>query len=308
MTIGFWRLEATEALRAAATAMHASGTVPSGHVYALAAARSDVYAQLARVTGLLVGGPPGREVPSRAAATDLLQSGPDATRLYTGLRGAALLEQDLPPAAAEPGEAAVRMRRAADAIGVIGDILASHVTPYGRPQTQEGWQIRARGGVAGGLADVGGLVVEAIDADRQLPGWLDGGGRHAQMDFHPLTRSANWAVNSRLREAADAVIAAGAGRLRLLNELDLSRQPLEQAGQPATVDAAVTAVDASRQWLWKHPDQIGVAHLHLVAQLGLAVHSLVDEPDSPARARWRDAAATVAARPPRPSRRRGAAR
>lgn len=295
MTIGYWRTEATDALRAGADAMQPGQLVPAGDIYAVAAARSDVYTRLARLTSLLLGGPPVGEVASRTVATDLLLARvPDATRLYGGLRGAGLLKQEFPPAPAEVGEAASRLRRAADAIGVIGDILASHVTPFRRPQTQEGLQIRARGGVAGGLADVGGLVIEAIAVDRRLPDWLGGAGQHPEMDFHPLSRSANWAVNSQLQAAARAVEAAGAGRPRLLDELDLTRQPLEQPATPATVDEAAAAINASRRWLWQHPDQIGVAHLQLVSQLGLALHSLVDVPDSPARSRWREVAAMVA--------------
>lgn len=295
MTVGHWRIEATDALRAAAAAMQPGELVLPGDIYAVAGARSDVYHQLARLTGLLLGGPPVGEVTSRKAATDLLLGRrPDATRLYGGLRGAALLEQELPITPSGVGETATRLRRAADALGVMGDILASHVTPFRRPQTQEGLQIRARGGVSGGLADIGALVVAAIAVDRRLPGWLDAAGQHPEMDFHPLSRSANWAVNSRLRVTARAVEEAGAGRPRLLDELDLSRQPRDQPSTPATADEAASAIDAARRWLWQHPEQITVTHLQLVAQVGLAVHALVDEPGSPARTRWRDAAATVA--------------
>src|SRR3954470_12828369 len=111
MTIGSWRAEATAALRAAAAGMRPGELVPAGDIYAVAAARSNVYAQLARLTGLLLGGPPVGEVASRKAANDLLFArSPDATRLYGGLRGAAVLEQTFPPAPAQVGEAGAGLR------------------------------------------------------------------------------------------------------------------------------------------------------------------------------------------------------
>jgi hypothetical protein len=294
-SVGFWRDEATTALRAAGAEMHVGQLVPPNDIYAVAVFRSTAYAQLARVTALLIGGPPVREVPDRKLATRLMrQPGKDANRLFAGLRGAAHLGPEYPLPSAELSAAAGRMQRAADAIGVIGDILASHVTPTGRPRTLEGRQICARGGVTSALAGVAQLTVEAIGVDRQLPGWLDCDGRRSEMEFHPLARSANWAVNGPLRAVAGAVIAAGADRPSLLDVLELSRQPFEHPPPVTTVDAAITAINAARSWLWQHPEQLTLAHLQLAANLGLAVHELVDEPGTPTRTRWRATLLTVA--------------
>jgi hypothetical protein len=62
----------------------------------------------------------------------------------------------------------------------------------------------------------------------------------------------------------------------------------------STADAAVTAINTARSWLWQHPEQLAVTHLQLAAKLGLAVYEIVDEAGAPTRTRWRATALAVA--------------
>jgi hypothetical protein len=54
-----------------------------------------------------------------------------------------MVERRFQPRPATLGGAGRSLRRAADAVGVIGDIVAGHVVPRQRPRTPEGAAIRA---------------------------------------------------------------------------------------------------------------------------------------------------------------------
>ena len=183
------------------------------------------------------------------------------------------------------------MRRAADAVGVMGDIIAGHIPPGGHPGTLEGAAIRAGGGVQGGLGDVARLAVEAVRLDSRLPVWLDRGGLLAQT-YRPVGEAARWASGSRLGAVARELITTAKAQPNL-RELDIARAPRSSVTPVDTVEAAVAAVRAARAWLWLHPDQVTGAHLQVGTQLGLAVHTWMGERPSTTGG-WRQAAIAAA--------------
>ncbi|MFI7511581.1 hypothetical protein ACIBSS_32710 [Micromonospora aurantiaca] len=252
----------------------------------------DLYQQLARLVELLVGGQPATEVWGKAAAALVLgRQGQNLTRFYVGLRAAAVVDRRLPPAPAIVSGAAQPMRRAADAVGVMGDIIASHLTPGWHPDTLEGAAIRAGGGVHGGLGDIARLALAALRLDGRLPAWLDRGDLLGQT-YRPVSEAARWASNSRLGAIARELIATAKSQPNL-RELDIARAPRNPVLAVDTVDAAITAVRAARTWLWLHPDQVTGAHLQVGTQLGLAVHIWKGE-RLPATGGWRQAAIAAA--------------
>jgi hypothetical protein len=295
MTIGYWHAQAQAALRASAQALSGHRASSPAEANALIAARSTVYGQLARVTELLVGGRPVPEAPTRASASLILgRHGQGLTRLYVGLQAAALVDQQYPPSPANAGSASISLRQAADAIGVIGDILASHVAPHERPRTPEGAAIRAGGGVQAALADVARLTIAALTVDNRLPTWLNRGPGPLTAVHRPVMDAARWASGSRLGAVARDLIAAAAGQPALIDELDVALQPLDPAPAVTTADDAIAAVTAARTWLWQHPDQAAVVHLQLGTQLGLAVHALSNDTDPAPLQHWREAAIAAA--------------
>jgi hypothetical protein len=247
MTIGFWRAEAGAALRATAEVMGGQRAASAADANAVIAARSALYSQLARVTELLVGGRPAPEAPSRGSASLILgRHGQSLTRLYVGLRAAAMVEHRFPPGPANIGGAGRSLRHAADAVGVIGDIVAGHVVPQQRPRTPEGAAIRAGGGVQAALADVARLAIAALTVDHRLPAWLDHGRDPLSVTYQPVVDAARWATGSRLGAVARDLIAAAAGQPLLLDERSRSlrargqrpvrrplvaRRPLPQSAQ-----------------------------------------------------------------------------
>ena len=294
MTIGYWRREARAALRATAEAMSGERATPAD-AYAVIAARASVYTGLARVVELLAGGRPVAEVPGRAGAELILgRHGQSLTRLYVGLRTAAEPDQPYPPAPANPGSVAQHLRYVADAIGVIGDILASHAAPNQRPRSPEGAAIRAGGGVQAALGEVARLTVDAIMVDHHLPAWLGHSRGPLAAIYQPIVDVARWSSTSRLGAVARNLIASAAGHLPLLDELDVARQPIDPAPAVTNADEATAAVAAARSWLWEHPDQLSVAHVQLATQLGLAVSILIEDRDQNARDRWRGTAMAAA--------------
>ncbi|MEU1232569.1 hypothetical protein [Micromonospora aurantiaca] len=293
MTVGFWYEEAQRAMRAATAAVTRRRAGTAGEINGLVGARSDLYHQLARVTELLVGGRPVAEVPDKAAAALVLgRHGQSLTRFYVGLRAAAVVNERLPPAPEVSDGAARSLRRAADAIGVMGDIIAGHVPPGRRPDTPEGIAIRAGGGVQGGLGDIARLAVDAVRLDGRLPAWLDRGGPLAQT-YRPAAEAARWTSGSRLGAVAKELIAAAKAQPDL-RELDIARSPQHPAQAVDTVDAAIAAVRAARTWLWLHPDQVTGAHLQVGTQLGLTVHILRTDGSLAMIGGWRQAAIAAA--------------
>ncbi|MEU2666567.1 hypothetical protein [Micromonospora sp. NPDC007220] len=293
MTVGFWHEEAQRALRAATSAVTGRRAADAGEINALMHARADLYHQMARITELLVGGRPVAEEANRATATLILgRQGQNLTRLYVGLRAAAMLDEDLPPAPAITAGPAGSLRRAADALGVIGDIIAGHLPFKRRSGTPEGRAIRAGGGVQGALADLARLTVEAIQLDRRLPAWLNRGGPLAHT-YRSAAEAARWTSNSQLGLAAAQLVAAA--KLEPdLRELDTARSPLRPAPAVDTVDTAIAAIRAARTWLWLHPEQVTGVHLQTGTQLGLAVHVLTTGNNPDMIGGWRQAAIAAA--------------
>ncbi|MET7879857.1 hypothetical protein ABZS52_23360 [Micromonospora profundi] len=295
MTIGQWYNEAHQALRTASTAMGRSRALAAADINATVIARSAIYTQLARATALLVGGRPAAEAPDRARATAILaRHGQSLTQLYVGLQAAAAVDRQFPasPATAVAGPAR-SLRRAVDAIGVIGDILASHVPPGQTPRTPEGLAVRAGGGVQSGLADIARLTSAAIMIDIALPGWLDQRRGHLTEIYRPAAEAARWTANSRLSAVARELIALGRGQPRL-HGLDVARPPLNPAPPVSTADDAVAAVSAARTWMWQNPSELTSVHLQLGTQLGLAVYVLSSTGDPTMIGGWRQAAIAAA--------------
>lgn len=262
MTVGFWHEEAQRALRAATSAVTGRRASDAAEINALVHARADLYHQMARITELLVGGRPVAEEANRATATLILgRHGQNLTRLYVGLRAAAVLDEHLPPAPAITAGPARSLRRAADALGVIGDIIAGHLPFKRRPGTPEGRAIRAGGGVQGALADLARLTVEAVRLDGRLPTWLNRGGPLAHT-YRSAAETARWTSNSRLGLAAAQLVAAAKFEPGL-RDLDTARSPLRPAPAVDTVDTAIAAIQAARTWLWLHPDQVTGVHLQI---------------------------------------------
>jgi len=295
MTVGFWQQEAHRFLRATAEAMHGSRAGPAAEVYAVISARSDVYRQLVRVTELLAGGRPVPEVPSRVVATTILtRQEPSLTRLYVGLQAATILDQPYPPAPRTTGLAGRAMGRAADSIGVIGDIIAGHVPPGLRPRSPEGAAIRAGGGVPAALGDIAQLATDAVAVDTELVAWLAGAEGPAAETYQTILDAARWTINSRLGTAAADVAAESHGQPNLLRELDLVRSPRDSVTAVTTIQEATDAIAAVRTWLWRSPNQVTAVHLQATTQLGLAVQLLCDDRDTPYLRRWRQAAIAAA--------------
>lgn len=293
MTVGFWHEEAQRALRAATSAVTGRRAADAAEINALVHARADLYHQMARITELLVGGRPVAEAANRATATLILgRHGQNLTRLYVGLRAAAVLDEHLPPAPAVTAGPARSLRRAADALGVIGDIIAGHLPFKRRPGTPEGRAIRAGGGVQGALADLARLTVEAVRLDSRLPTWLNRGGPLAHT-YRSAAETAKWTSNSRLGLAAAQLVAAAKFEPGL-RELDTARSPLRPAPAVDTVDTAIAAIRAARTWLWLHPDQVTGVHLQIGTQLGLAVHVLTAGKNPDMIGGWRQAAIAAA--------------
>jgi hypothetical protein len=298
MTIGYWLAEASTALQAAGRAMRGQPAA-AADAYAVIDSRSRVYRQLARVVAQLSGGRPVAEVPGRETAAVLMdRSGQSLSRLYVGVSLAATGGR-YPPLPADPGAAAVALRRAADAIGVAGDILATHLPSRGRQASPEGRAIRSGGGVAAAIGDIASLTLAAVNVDARLVDWLDDRSPAAAETYRPVLEAAWWTTQGRLADAAGDLVAAAAGHPRLLDELEMSRQPLDPVPVVETAAEAIAAVTAARDWLWQHRDQTVVEHLRLATRLGLDVHiALADGAEdgmaTPELTQWRAAAAAVA--------------
>ncbi|MET8042527.1 hypothetical protein ABZU25_16925 [Micromonospora sp. NPDC005215] len=216
------------------------------------------------------------------------------TQLYVGLQAAAVVDRQFPPTpAAVVAGPARSLRRAADAIGVIGDILASHVPPGQTPRTPEGLAVRAGGGVQSGLADIARLTSAAIMIDIALPGWLDQRRGHLTEIYRPAAEAAKWTASSRLSAVARELIALGRGQPRL-HGLNVARPPLNPAPAVSTADDAVAAVDAARTWMWQNPRELTSVHLQLGTQLGLAVRVLSSTGGPEMIGGWRQAAIAAA--------------
>ncbi|MFC4066714.1 hypothetical protein [Actinoplanes subglobosus] len=298
MTIGHWQAEASAALQTADQAMRGQSAT-AAEAYAVIDARSRVYGQLARGVEQLAGGRPVAEVPSRETAALLMdRSGQSLTRLYVGLR-LAMTDGRYPPLPADPGAVAVALRRAADAIGVAGDILATHLPSRGRRASPEGRAIRSGGGVAAALGDIARLTRLALEVDARLVDWLDDRSPAAAETYRPVLEAAWWTTQGRLADAAGDLVAGAAGQPRLLDELEMSRQPLDPVPTVETAAEAIAAVTAARDWLWQHRDQTVVEHLRLATRLGLEVHVALavgaeNTAPTPELTQWRAAAVAAA--------------
>ena len=293
MTIGYWREEAHAALRAARAGMDGPRTL-TADVYPTIAARAAAYSHLTRMIELLIGGQPGTRF-SHGAPLGTGEYRHDVTQLYAGLQ-TAVTHPTYPVVASHRGaEVAQSLRRAADALAVMSDILATHVVPDSQPRTPEGMAIRDGGGVQVALAGIAGLSVELLHVDEQLAGWLAKGAEPWTVVYGAVVAAAETVATDRFGGAAQRLLASAEGRPVLLDELDVARQPLDPAPAVSSAEDAATAVTAAQTGLWQQHQQFAVTHLHLATQLGLTVHALDDEPGSSTVRRWRSAAIAATA-------------
>ncbi|MEV4210171.1 hypothetical protein [Micromonospora sp. NPDC049662] len=263
-------------------------------VNATVVARCAVWAQLARTTELLAGRPQ-LAVSSRAEASTVLSGQwKPAIQLYFGLRAAAAVDRTLPPSRDTPTlEPTLSLRRAADAITVIGDILASHLPTEHQPGTPEGQAIRAGAGVQSGLADIAQLALNAVAIDIALPGWLDHTHGYLGEIYRPAAEAAEWTSGSGLSAVARELVALGSGHPRLRG-LDVARSPMYPVPMANSVEDAIAAIRAARTWLWQNPRELTGVHLQLGTQLGLAIHVLARQGRPKITSEWRSAAIAAA--------------
>lgn len=293
--IGYWLDEAHRALRAAGGAAERTEASGAAAVHAALAGRADVLTGLIRVTDLLGGGRPAEGPPTREAASRILgRPGPALTRLYIGLQTAAATGLQFAMSEDPADAVTVPLRRTADAVGVIGDILASHVPPRQRPRTPEGVAIRAGGGVRGALGDIARLVTDVVALDSQLPGWVARGEQPMAAAYRAMEDMARWSNASQLAAVAGELIADAAEQPGLIRLLDLAGSPLESTPAVTTPVEAAARLSVARAWLFQNPGRVGVVHLQLATQLGLALHLLDDDADPDQRQIWRQAALNAA--------------
>ena len=318
MTYGHWLQRAHEHLRAARNATRQDAALSRGDAAALEIARNRCYEGLARLVEFLDGGQPVSVDISRPDA-ELVMDGTrrPVAKLYLGLRVAARIEPHGPGAAAdgvpreqvakraqlmvEAASATTRhLAMAADAVSTAGDVLASHIPPRLRPYTPEGAAIRAGAGVAAALADVGKLTLDLLFVDARLPTWVRHRPTRTRADrdaYRPVAEAARWATGSGLIMVANTLIVQADTQPNLLRLLDLAPYPSRPAALTDSIDAAARTFTACRDWMYRNPDQIRVAHLAAGTRLGLTITVLTGQdrpfPDGHTDA-WRRAASLAA--------------
>ncbi|BCY11011.1 hypothetical protein [Actinoplanes sp. L3-i22] len=287
MTVGYWRTEVAAALTAAVSAIRAQPPAAPSDGYSALAARSKIYNGLARATALLTNGPPSEKwsVPQEGKTRRRPQ--PGLADFYDQLCAAAGTIRDAAPADAHPG--VQLLQRAADGVGVIGDILAGHVPPGQRPCSREGAAIRAGAGVPAALADLADLTLALIAVDQHLPAWVGLTNESATAaDGTPPLRDPTAALEAAARQMINGAEPA----VNLVNDLDVLRHPIDPAPAADTADQAIIAVTAAEFWLRRHPEDITAAHLQIATRLGLTAAVHAGRAEQPW---WRAAASGAAA-------------
>lgn len=295
MTFGGLLDKARRSLSAAEATLTTEPPTQTGQVIALITPRRDVYAGLARLVTLLHGGRPARADRSADAAGRAARHADCRTAVYLGLDAATRLAVRYEQPMGVADSAAVPLRRAADAIDAAGDLIATHVEPHRRPRTPEGAAIRAGGGVAAALADVGTLTRRMLSVDANLVEWIQRADPRLVERLAPMTDGVVSTLSGALGHAAEElVVDAAAPRL-----LDLLTPAAYLSDAPAAVTSVSDVVDALvavRDWLWKEPGQVHAVHLRIATQFGVAVSAVTasaNDVDQTGLRAWRRASAAA---------------
>jgi hypothetical protein len=196
------------------------------------------------------------------------------------------------------------LRSAAQAAGVAGDILASHVDPINGPRTPEGAAIRLGAGRYAALAEIAGCALDLVQIDRELLAWL----QRSMLPDLWLGSSLHHALTTGLQDWGVDQLAAVASLPReppLVRQLEVAAV-LGRPTLPRTPDTAAQCadlIDDFRLWAYRHPEQVSGAHLSAATRVGLLIATLApDRVAADARAGWRravQALSNIAAPAPR---------
>lgn len=276
MTYGNWLSRAHDELTRAQARLPSDPAVTLDDVGATVVARQRVYARLAKLVELVVGGQPARADIDRGTVDVALrmQAGDHTTRLYLGLTAAARSDRQAAPATPPICRVGRHLESAAEAIAVAGEILAGHTPPAREPLTPEGVAIRAGAGRKAGLADIAVLTTDMLAIDAGLPEWLSGSHRLAYGAFETVAEEARWTSNGYLTEVVHQMISAAGDAPSLLHLLE--PPPPVPVGRRAISDgaSALRSLVATRDWMHRNPGEVRVMHLAKATQAALAVSAL----------------------------------
>lgn len=279
MTYGHWLDQATTALHTARDAAATTRAAGHGDAATTITARNLVYHRLANIADQL-GGTPRTEGTIRAAEhlinSNTRVAATAASRLMgVGLRAAIAEPAPAAPAGITTGELTHQLTNAADALGLAGDILASHLGSLDRPaRTPEGYALAAGAGQTGACADLAQLASHMIEIDRQLPAWLSRGRtpRTLRAVYQPAIDRVRWWTRSRYPSLLNEIAgqANGESVLRMLNtapstELSTAARQVNSIGDVADV------LDTARAWLHQHPGRAQYAHLVAATRLAVVI-------------------------------------
>jgi hypothetical protein len=282
VTYGHWLDRATSAIHAAEQAAATSRAAGHGDAAATIASRNLAYRRLVHLTDQLGGRPPA-EVTTKTAEylansdTRLATTSP-ARVLGVGLR-AAIADRAPAPAGDPPGgELPRHLDAAAAALGIAGDILASHLGPPTRPaRTPEGQAVANGAGHGGAWADLAHLAGQLIELDRRLPAWLSRGRpqRTLRPVYQPAIDRMRWWTRSRYPTILQGIADRSTGQ-SVLRLLELA-PPIERSAGPGQVGSlrdVIGVLDAARVWLHRYPGR--ARHSHAVAATRIAVTITTD--------------------------------
>ncbi|MFK3984498.1 hypothetical protein ACI2K4_29505 [Micromonospora sp. NPDC050397] len=275
MTYGDWLRRAHEDLTRAQAHLRSDPAVTFDDIGATAFARHRVYRRLAKLVELLTGEQPARPDIDRDTVNIALRidAGNNATRLYLGLTAAARIDPRGAPTVAPIGRVGRHLDRAAEAVAVAGEILASHTPPMREPVTPEGIAVRAGAGQKAALADIAALTHDMLSIDEGFPKWLSSSHSLASNVYAPVADEARWASGGRLVQLIREVRAEAGDAPSLLHLLEMP--PVSGTGRAITEGAtARNALIAARDWMYRNGDDVRAVHLAMATRVGLAISAL----------------------------------
>ena len=275
MTYGEWLSRAHDELTQAQARLPSDPAVTLDDVGATVVARHRIYARLAKLVELIVGGQPARADIDRDTVEVALrmQAGDHTTRLYLGLTAAARIDRRTLASTASICRVGRHLESAAEAVAVAGEILTGHAPPAREPLTPEGVAIRAGAGGRAGLADIAVLTKDMLAIDAGLPEWLSSSHRLAYGAFETIANEARWTSNGYLTGVVHQVMSDAGDAPSLLHLLE---PPPVPAGRRAISDgaSALRLLVAARDWMHRNPGEVRAKHLAKATQAALAISAL----------------------------------